>query len=147
MQDNFMCLEFPSKPDNVAFARTAVAAFVSQLDPTMAELADISTAVSEAVTNIVVHAYPESEGPITIKTCLIGQQVSIEIKDKGCGIADVDSVRQFGTTSCSQERMGIGFSLIEACMDRVNIQSKEGQGTSLCMTKSLGLQGGDFANE
>ena len=147
MADNTMYLEFPSKAENVSFARTAVAAFVSQLDPTMPELADISTAVSEGVTNVVVHAYPSGEGPIAITVHLAGQQVSIEIRDKGCGIADVDTVRRFGTTTCGQERMGIGLSLIEACMDHMNIESKEGQGTCLFLSKRLGQQGGGLAND
>ena len=141
MADNYMYLEFPSKPENVAFARTAVAAFVSQLDPTVPELADISTAVSEAVTNIVVHAYPQAEGLIMVTARLSGQQVNVEVKDNGCGISDLESKRRLGTTTCSQERMGIGLSLIEACMDQVDIQSKEGEGTCLFMTKRLGQQG------
>lgn len=142
-----MYLEFPSKPENVSFARTAVAAFVSQLDPTMPELADISTAVSEGVTNAVVHAYPGSEGPVAITVYLTDQQVSIEIKDEGCGIADVNKVRRFGITSCGQERMGIGLSLIEACVDDVRIESREGQGTCLFLRKRLGEQGGSLAND
>lgn len=147
MADNYMYLEFPSKPENVAFARTAVAAFVSQLDPTVPELADISTAISEAMTNIVVHAYPDTEGLIIIKTQLQGQQILIEVKDNGCGISDPDSARRFGATTCSQERMGIGLSLIEACMDHIDIQSKEGQGTCLFMTKCLEHRGGGPADD
>jgi stage II sporulation protein AB (anti-sigma F factor) len=147
MADNTMYLEFPSKVENVAFARTAVAAFVSQLDPTMPELADISTAVSEAVTNVVVHAYPDTEGPVAITTKLVGQQVLVEVKDNGCGIEDVDSVRRFGTTTCSQERMGIGLSLIESCMDHIDVQSQVGQGTRIVMSKRLEQQRGGFGND
>ncbi|MGI6128815.1 MAG: anti-sigma F factor [bacterium] len=148
MADNTMHLEFPSKAQNVSFARAAVAAFVSQLDPTMPELADISTAVSEGVTNAVVHAYPDGvEGPVAITVQLIGQLVSIDIKDQGCGISDLEAVRRFGTTTCGRERMGIGLSLIEACMDDMELKSKEGEGTHLVMTKRFGQQRGVLAND
>ncbi|HKM40229.1 MAG TPA: anti-sigma F factor [bacterium] len=147
MTTNYVRLEFPSKPENVAFARTAVSAFVSQLDPTVPELADISTAISEATTNIVVHAYPESEGLVRISATLIGQRVKIEVWDNGCGIFDPRSIRHFGTTTCNQDRMGIGLSLIEACMDHLEIETKEGEGTQLTMWKCLGQQRSDSGND
>lgn len=140
MKDNEMHLEFPSRPENVAFARATVAAFASQLDPTLPELDDISTAVSEAVTNAVVHAYPEGEGPIRISARLAGQRVIIDVVDEGRGIADLDAARRFGTSTRPGERMGIGLSLIEACMDRVELTSE--RGTRVHMEKSLGAQRG-----
>ncbi|HHY92437.1 MAG TPA: anti-sigma F factor [Firmicutes bacterium] len=135
-----MHLEFPSRPENVAFARATVAAFASQLDPTLPELDDISTAVSEAVTNAVVHAYPEGEGPIRISARLAGQRVIIDVVDEGRGIADLDAARRFGTSARPGERMGIGLSLIEACMERVELTSE--RGTRVHMEKSLGAQRG-----
>ncbi|MDK2856085.1 MAG: hypothetical protein PWQ41_1562 [Bacillota bacterium] len=140
MKENEMRLEFPSRPENVAFARTTVAAFASQLDPTLPELADISTAVSEAVTNAVVHAYPEGEGPVRIHVRLAGRRVMIEVSDEGRGIADLAAARRFGSSTRPGERMGIGLSLIEACMDRVEISSEGG--TRIYMEKTLGEQRG-----
>ena len=145
--NSFMRLEIPSRSENEAFARVVVAAFASRLDPTLEEISDLKTAVSEAVTNVVVHAYPDTEGPVAITTKLMGQQVLVEVKDNGCGIEDVDSVRRFGTTTCSQERMGIGLSLIESCMDHIDVQSQVGQGTRIVMSKRLEQQRGGFGND
>ncbi|BCV25310.1 anti-sigma F factor [Gelria sp. Kuro-4] len=140
MKENEMRLEFPSRPENVAFARATVAAFASQLDPTLPELADISTAVSEAVTNAVVHAYPEGEGPVRIAVRLAGRRVIIEVADEGRGIADIGAARRFGGSTRPGERMGIGLSLIEACMDRVEVNSS--RGTCVHMEKTLGERRG-----
>ena len=147
MEMNSMSLEFPSKAKNVSFARAAVAAFVSQLDPTMPELADIRTAVSEAVTNSIVHAYPPgTEGRIKITVHLTDRQVSIEIKDYGDGISNPDAVRRLGMTTCDPDRMGIGLSLIEACMDDMKLESSAGEGTRVFMVKRFGQQGGVGSN-
>lgn len=140
MKDNEMRLEFPSRAENVAFARATVAAFASQLDPTLPEIADISTAVSEAVTNAVVHAYPEGEGPVRIWVRLSGRRVLIEVSDEGRGIPDLAAARRFGGSTRPEERMGIGLSLIEACMDRFEISSEKG--TRVYMEKTLGAQRG-----
>jgi stage II sporulation protein AB (anti-sigma F factor) len=135
VKDNEMHLEFPSRPENVAFARATVAAFASQLDPTLPEVADISTAVSEAVTNAVVHAYPNGEGSVRVHVRLSGRTVKIEVVDQGVGIADTAKTKQE-----LDERMGIGLSLMEACMDLVELSSEHG-GTRVYMEKKLGVQG------
>ena len=147
MSANFVYLEFPSKPENVAFARATVSAFVSQLDPTVPELADISTAVSEATTNIGVHAYPGREGLVKIRAQFVGRQVNIQIEDDGCGVSDPEHIDQFGMTTCSGERLGIGLTLIKACMDHVELKSGKGEGTCLYMSKRLSPQEGGLVND
>ena len=138
--NNFMILEFPSKSSNEAFARSAVACFAAQMDPTLEELGDIRTAVSEAVTNCIVHAYKGRDGIIYINVSLLeGRVAKIEIKDKGCGIEDVKEARQpLFTTDAASERSGMGFTVMESFTDCLRISSKVGKGTNITMFKVFG---------
>lgn len=136
---NKMQLKLPSLSVNEGMARAAVAAFVSQLDPTATELADIKCAVSEAVTNCIVHGYRDSVGYVrmTVKLCE-GRIVRIEIADKGCGIADVKQARQpLFTTDAAGERSGMGFTVMESFTDGVRVSSKPSKGTTVTMIKVL----------
>lgn len=136
-------LRFAAKSQNEAFARMVVAAFVSRLDPTVGQLADIKTAVSEAVTNCVVHAYKNSrgEGEIQLKGALYENgKVVIEIKDKGCGMEDVNRCRQpLYTTDPEGERSGMGFTVMDSFCDSLKVRSTPGKGTTVVLTKSFGL--------
>ena len=136
---NEMKLRLPSLSVNEGMARAAAAAFVSQLDPTATELADIKCAVSEAVTNCIVHGYRDTVGTVrmTVKLCQ-GRIVRIEIVDKGCGIADVKQARQpLFTTDAAGERSGMGFTVMESFTDGVRVSSKPGKGTTVTMVKVL----------
>lgn len=135
---NEMKLELLSKSANEAFARIVAAAFVSQLDPTIEELADIKTAVSEAVTNAIIHGYENKAGIVEMKCRLFPNSVEIEIKDFGKGIDDIELARQpLYTSKPEMERSGMGFSVMESFMDQVQIQSEVGQGTTIKMYKTL----------
>ena len=134
--DNYMILEFPSKSCNEAFARSAVACFAAQLDPTLEELGDIRTAVSEAVTNAIVHAYPEALGIVTLRCRILKDNVlDIVIKDKGVGIADIDTARRPMYTTGGSDRSGMGFTIMESFMTRLEIQSAPGKGTTVHMRR------------
>ena len=134
--DNYMILEFPSKSTNEAFARSAVACFAAQLDPTMEELGDIRTAVSEAVTNAIVHAYPNSLGIVTLRCRILkGQILDIVVKDKGIGIADVEQARRPAYTTGGTERSGMGFTIMESFMTNLEITSVPGKGTTVHMRR------------
>ena len=136
--DNYMILEFPSKSTNEAFARSAVACFAAQLDPTMEELGDIRTAVSEAVTNAIVHAYPNSLGIVTLRCRILkGQILDIVVKDKGIGIADVEHARRPAYTTGGTERSGMGFTIMESFMTNLEITSVPGKGTTVHMRRQL----------
>lgn len=138
MNDNEMKLEFLSKSCNEAFARITVAAFVSQLDPTIEELSDIKTAVSEAVTNCIIHGYEDCEGIIKIKARIIRNNVEIEISDTGRGIENVELARKpLYTTKANLERSGMGFTIMESFMDEVEIDSVLGLGTKITMRKKI----------
>ena len=138
MNDNEMKLEFLSKSCNEAFARITVAAFVSQLDPTIEELSDIKNAVSEAVTNCIIHGYEDCEGVIKIKARIIRNNVEIEISDTGRGIENVELARKpLYTTKANLERSGMGFTIIEIFMDEVEIDSVYGLGTKIVMRKKI----------
>ncbi len=136
---NFMELKFASRSENEAFARVAVASFISQLDPTVEELTDIKTVVSEAVTNAVIHGYEEkTDGVIYVRTEIDGARVSITISDQGTGIGDVNEARQpLYTSKPELERSGMGFTIMENFMDEVMIHSKPGKGTTVHMVKYL----------
>jgi stage II sporulation protein AB (anti-sigma F factor) len=136
---NVMELRFSSLSENESFARVAVAAFISQLDPTMEELTDIKTVVSEAVTNAVIHGYEErQEGMVTIRTEIIGNKVSIQIQDQGVGIRDIQEARQpLYTSKPELERSGMGFTIMENFMDEIAIHSKPDEGTTIFMVKKL----------
>ena len=138
MYDNEMKLEFLSKSNNEAFARITVAAFVSSLDPTIEELADIKTAVSEAVTNCIIHGYEDAEGIVKIKARIIKNIVEIEISDTGKGIENVELARKpLYTTKANLERSGMGFTIMESFMDEVEIDSVLGLGTKVIMRKKI----------
>ena len=135
---NSMSLQFPSKSANEAFARGAVACFVSQLDMTLTELGDIKTAVSEAVTNCIVHAYPESIGPVFLKAKLFEDGVvEITVRDRGRGIEDVDKAREPLFTTGGEDRSGMGFTIMESFMDTLKVRSRPGAGTSVTMRKRV----------
>ena len=142
---NRMQIKLPALSVNEAMARAAVAAFVSQLDPGVTEIADIKCAVSEAVTNAIVHGYRDAAetGSIAITvTILAGRAVRIEIKDKGCGIPDVGQARQpLYTTDAAGERSGMGFTVMESFTDALKVTSKVGQGTTVTMWKKLRERG------
>ena len=136
--DNYMILEFPSKSSNEAFARSAVACFAAQLDPTLEELGDIRTAVSEAVTNCIVHAYPEKIGTISIRCKLLKDNVvDIVVKDKGVGIADIDKARTPMFTTGGADRSGMGFTIMESFMTAFSVTSKPLKGTTVHMRRKL----------
>ena len=136
--ENYMILEFPSKSCNEAFARSAVACFASQLDPTLEEMGDIRTAVSEAVTNCIVHAYPDDLGLISMRCRILKDNVlDIVIKDKGVGIPDVEQARRPAYTTGGSERSGMGFTIMESFMTDLEISSKAGKGTTVHMRRKL----------
>ena len=136
--ENYLILEFPSKSCNEAFARSAVACFAAQLDPTLEELGDIRTAVSEAVTNCIVHAYPDGIGIISMRCRMLKDNVlDIVIKDKGVGIPDVEQARRPAYTTGGSERRGMGFTIMESFMNDLEISSKAGKGTTVHMRRKL----------
>jgi len=136
--DNEMKLEFVSKSQNESFARSVVAAFVAQLDPTIEELADVKTAVSEAVTNAIIHGYADRAGTVVIVSRIIGITVEIEVRDSGTGIPDIELARQpLYTSKPELERSGMGFTVMETFMDKVEIESHPGEGTIVHMTKTI----------
>ena len=136
--ENYMTLEFPSRSTNEAFARSAVACFAAQLDPTMEELGDIRTAVSEAVTNAIVHAYPDGLGTVTLRCRILkGNTLDIVVKDKGVGIADIDQARRPMFTTGGMDRSGMGFTIMESFMTNLDITSEPGKGTSVHMRRKL----------
>ena len=136
--DNEMKIEFMSKSNNEAFARISVAAFVAQLDPTIEEISDIKTAVSEAVTNCIVHGYEEKEGIIKLICKIIGNSIIIEISDSGKGIENIEEARKpLYTSKPNIERSGMGFTIMENFMDEINIESILGLGTKVTMKKMI----------
>ncbi len=136
---NEMKITMPSLSINEGFARSAVAAFCVELNPTLDEIADIKTAVSEAVTNCVVHAYPNSIGEITIWVGLTLDRAEIKITDNGVGIADLIKAREpFFSTKPSEERAGMGFTVMESFMDSVTLERNSGGGITVTMIKKLG---------
>ena len=138
---NEMKLEFLSKSSNEAFARIAVAAFASQLDPTIEEIADIKTAVSEAVTNSIIHAYPNKEGIIKVHSKLYENEIEVEISDTGEGIENIAEAREpLYTTKGNLERSGMGFTIMESFMDNLTVESIVGLGTKITMKKRIGKE-------
>ncbi|MBQ6877217.1 MAG: anti-sigma F factor [Oscillospiraceae bacterium] len=140
---NEMKLSFESRSCNESFARSSVAAFVAVLDPNVEELSDIKTAVSEAVTNCIVHGYKEKIGTVYINAKIFeGACVKISIKDKGCGIADIKKAMEPLYTSCETgERAGLGFSIMESFMDKIHVRSKPGKGTCVTLEKRIVSKG------
>ncbi len=144
LYDNEMKLEFSSKTCNEAFARIAVAAFVSQLDPTIDELSDIKTAVSEAVTNSIIHGYDDEDGIVKIEAKIYIDTVQIEISDNGKGIEDVEmAMKPLYTSKPDLERSGMGFTIMESFMDEIKVESAIGFGTKVCMKKKISPKTGE----
>ena len=136
--ENYMTLEFPSKASNEAFARSAVACFAAQMDPTLEELGDIRTAVSEAVTNCIVHAYPDGLGTISLRCRILKDNIlDIVIKDKGVGIEDLEKARKPLFTTGGAERSGMGFTIMDSFMTGFTVTSKPGKGTTVHMRRKL----------
>ena len=137
--ENRMKLEFDSRSANESFARVAVAAFLSQLNPTLEEVADVKTALSEAVTNCVVHAYEGKVEKILVECMIKGQELTVLVEDRGCGIADVhQAMEPLFTTKPDSERCGMGFAFMEAFMDSLEVESSLGKGTRVTMKKKIG---------
>ncbi|PTQ51615.1 MAG: Anti-sigma F factor [Brockia lithotrophica] len=139
-----MRLSFPARKGNEALARMAVAAFVAPLDPTLDELAELKTAVSEAVTNAIIHAYPDGGGWVSVEAVLEGDLLTLVVRDEGVGIADVEEARQpLFTTRSDLERSGMGFVIMENFMDSVEVESSPGKGTVVRMTKRFATRSSD----
>ena len=135
---NEVTLTFPSRSSNEGFARSAAACFAAQMDPTLNELEDIKTAVSEAVTNAIVHGYPDAIGAVTLKLRVCpGNILELTVKDKGRGIPDVEKARQPMFTTGGAERSGMGFTIMESFMDQLLVRSVPGRGTTVTMKKKL----------
>ena len=136
--ENYMILEFPSRSSNEAFARSAIACFAAQLDPTLEELGDIRTAVSEAVTNCIVHAYPDSMGTIILRCRILKDNtLDIVIKDKGVGILDLEQARRPMFTTGGSERSGMGFTIMESFMTSFEVTSVPDKGTTIHMRRKI----------
>lgn len=137
MEENKMKIEFLSKSQNEAFARVAVAAFIAQIDPTIEELSDVKTAVSEAVTNSIIHGYQEKHDEfVYVETEIKGNEVTIIVEDNGVGIDNIEKVREpLYTSRPDLERSGMGFTVMESFMDEVEVTSKKRQGTKIIMKK------------
>ena len=137
-ETNYIKLEFPSKSSNEAFARTAAAAFAAQLDPTLEELGDIKTAVSEAVTNAIVHGYPDTLGRIAMRLRIIkGNTLEISIRDWGKGIDDVQQAMTPLFSTGGEERSGMGFTIMGSFMDKLRVRSSPGRGTTVVMQRFI----------
>ena len=135
---NEMKIEFLSKSANEAFARISIAAFASQLDPTIEEIADIKTSVSEAVTNAIIHAYSNKEGIVKIKAVLYEDEIEIEISDTGVGIENIEEAKApLFTTKGNLERSGMGFTIMDNFMDNLKVESIVGLGTKVTMSKKI----------
>ncbi|MBQ9249019.1 MAG: anti-sigma F factor [Oscillospiraceae bacterium] len=135
---NYIKLDFPSQSCNEAFARTAAAAFAAQLDPTLEEIGDIKTAVSEAVTNCIVHAYPKEIGRISMRLRILPDgQLEISVRDWGCGIENVEQAMKPLFTTGGEERGGMGFTIMDSFMDKLRVRSAPGKGTTVVMVRAL----------
>ena len=136
--NNKMRLEIPSKSENERFARTVCAAFILELDPTLEEMSEIKTAISEAVTHAIIHGYDGDDGTVLINGEIEDRTVTYIIEDSGCGIRDISKARQpLYTEKPDSERSGMGFSIMEAFMDTLTVESEENKGTKIIMTKRL----------
>ena len=137
-EKNAVRVEFPGKSVNEAFARSCAACFAAQLDPTLAELGDLKTAVSEAVTNAIVHAYPYEVGKVLLKLRILdGDILEITVRDWGCGIPDVEKAMEPMFTTGGEERSGMGFSIMECFTDSLRVRSRPGKGTTVIMRKKI----------
>ena len=141
--ENQVTLDFPSRSANEGFARAAAPCFAAQLDPTLEEVNDIKTAVSEAVTNAIVHAYPDTIGRVTVKLRVReGNLLEIVVKDRGVGIADVERARTPRFTTGGEERSGMGFTIMESFMDTLKVRSAPGKGTTVTMGRRIARRAG-----
>ncbi len=141
--ENYIVIEFPSLSINEQFARAAVACFAAQLDPNLEELGDIKTAVSEAVTNCIVHGYPNEIGMITLKAKILKDNVlELVIKDRGCGIENIEQAREPMYTTGGAERSGMGFTIMESFMTDLKVSSHPGKGTTVHMKRKIVRKGG-----
>ena len=142
MQENNVDVIFDAISENESFARVVAAAFVTRLDPTLEEISDIKTAVSEAVTNSILHGYNNGEGEIEIVCEIKGQDIMVEITDHGVGIPDIEKAMEpLYTTRADQDRSGMGFTFMEAFMDEIHVESQPGKGTTVYMKKTIGRKG------
>lgn len=142
MNQDRVCFQMESKSHNEQFARVTAAVFAARLDPTLEELNDIKTAVSEAVTNAIIHGYEDENGIVELELSAddANRELTIKVCDRGCGIADIEKAREpFYTTKSAQERSGMGFSFMEAFMDVVKVESAPKKGTTITMTKRIGV--------
>ena len=139
---NEMRLDFPALPENESFARMVISGFILPLNPTIEELADVKTAVSEAVTNAIIHGYANGMGTVRMHAiCTEEGVLTVDVIDRGCGIRDIESARQpFYTTSDGDERSGMGFTVMESFMDVVEVRSKVGTGTTVRMVKQIDVR-------
>ena len=138
---NYIKFEFPARSVNESFARAAAAAFAAQLDPTLEELGDIKTAVSEAVTNVIVHAYPDKLGSVQMRLrTMEGNMLEISVKDKGCGIPDVKKAMEPMYSTGGEERSGMGFTIMGSFMDGLRVKSSVGRGTTVTMSKKINVK-------
>ncbi|MDY4670183.1 MAG: anti-sigma F factor [Oliverpabstia sp.] len=145
-QKNEMTIVFDSRSCNEGFVRVAVAAFCTQLNPTLEEVADIKTAVSEAITNSIIHGYENQVKKIRIDCCIRGRTIYVTVKDEGKGIADVKRAMEPMFTTCPElERSGMGFAFMEAFMDNIQVESEVGKGTVVYMEKTIGNHSSAFA--
>lgn len=144
---NEMRLDFPAIPENESFARMVISAFMVPLNPTIEEMADVKTAVSEAVTNAIVHGYAHSQGTVRLQARYREDGlIVVDVSDRGCGIADIARAREpFYTTLDGEERSGMGFTVMESFMDRVEVQSAVGHGTTVRLAKQLNVREESFA--
>ena len=144
---NEMRLDFPAIPENESFARMVISAFMVPLNPTIEEMADVKTAVSEAVTNAIVHGYAHSQGTVRLQARYREDGLSVvDVSDRGCGIADIARAREpFYTTLDGEERSGMGFTVMESFMDKVEVQSAVGHGTTVRLAKQLNVREENFA--
>ena len=142
--ENYLKTEFPGKSVNEGLARSICGAFAAQLDPTLEELGDLKTAVSEAVTNAIVHAYPDTIGRILLRCRILeDDRLEIMVRDWGRGIEDVEKARQPLFTTGGQDRSGMGFTIMESFMDKVKVRSKTGAGTTVVMTRRMSGRHGE----
>ncbi len=137
MTDNYIKLEFPSMSINEGFARASIGAFAARLNPTLEELGDIKTAVSEAVTNCIVHAYPNSIGIISMRARITDDSLEITIRDNGVGIADIDQAREPMFSTGGEERSGMGFTIMDSFMDKIKVRSEPDKGTTVTMWRRI----------
>ena len=140
-QLNHIKMEFPARSVNEGFARSAAAAFAVQMDPTLEELGDIKTAVSEAVTNAIVHAYPDTIGAVTMRLRILeGNILEIMVRDRGCGIPDVKKAMEPMFSTGGEERSGMGFTIMDSFMDGLRVRSAPGKGTCVTMSKRISVK-------